>query len=65
LSIMELNDDALVSNMDATGALWLDDFEYDWHIPINVHQIASTKFGRTRLSRGGSMEGTLGTQRLE
>jgi hypothetical protein len=65
LSIMELNDDTLVSNMDATGALWLDDFEYDWHIPINVHQIASTKFGRTRLSRGGSMEGTLGTQRLE
>jgi hypothetical protein len=40
---MELNDDALVSNMDATGALWVDDFEYDLHIPINVHQIASTK----------------------
>jgi hypothetical protein len=43
LRIMELSDDALVSTMDATGALWLDGFEYDWHIPINVHQVASTE----------------------
>jgi hypothetical protein len=58
LSVIENPEDALVSSMNTTGALWLDGLKEDWQIPLNVYQVASTEVQPYRALRPGKRKGT-------